>query len=415
MTYDAKLTSLHKALTPIYPDQDRINFAPKMASDIRILLPNNTYLNFNNIDGNGTIWVCSDIEGWWNLPDPSIPNIERGFGDGSFDVSGRNLARDLTFNGSILITEGDRTSIAQSSKDARTNLLRAFDLVKRGTWLIVDEDEYKRACFVRLNGRPNISTVNSRGRIDFSIGLRAADPIKYEWIENSAAEEEILSGRYNYAFLNSNVGEPGYRSYVNQPFSAQDEQIDWHIGESPADSDGTIVRSYSYSDDPDIPSGSITGTRESSANEYKFYSGELGSVSNVSPNTLTVVNNGDSIVYCYIRVVGPFYGPGYIQNVTTSQTITFLPTTSASGQILGPTESNFLLEYIDIDTRNREVHKGNYVDGISTQSSRELLEPLVDWIYLVPGNNTIYFEDSGLGNRLTAPVLQIYWRSGWIG
>jgi hypothetical protein len=126
MTYNEKLTPLHKALTPIYPDQDRINFAPKLAADIRILLPDNSYLNFNNIDGNGTIWVCSDIEGWWNIAEPSIPNIERGFGDGSFDVSGRNLARDLTFNGSILITEGDRASIAQSSRDARTNLLRAF-------------------------------------------------------------------------------------------------------------------------------------------------------------------------------------------------------------------------------------------------------------------------------------------------
>jgi hypothetical protein len=408
MTYNEKLTSLHKALTPIYPDQDRINFAPKMAADIRILLPNNNYLNFNNIDGNGTIWVCSDIEGWWNLSDPSIPNIERGFADGSFDVSGRNLARDLTFNGSILVTQGDRSGIAQSSKDARSTLLGAFDLVKRGTWLIVDEDDYKRACFVRLNGRPNISTVNSRGRIDFSIGLRAADPIKYEWIDDPDSNLEILSGRYNYVFIGGGNPEAGFQTYTNQPYRSDpaalepslNPQVDWVTGETPANSDGTAVRSYDENFDEDLTN---------------YYSGDTASVTNISPNTVTVTNHGDSTVYCYFRVIGPFYGPGYIQNVTTSQTINFLPTTNVSGQILGPTDSAPLIEYIDIDTRNREVHKGNFIDGTSTDSSRELLEPLVDWIYLLPGDNSLFFIDTGVGSRTISPSLEIYWRSGWIG
>jgi hypothetical protein len=34
---------------------------------------------------------------------------------------------------------------------------------------------------VRLSGQPDIETVNARGRTEFSISLRAADPIKYEW------------------------------------------------------------------------------------------------------------------------------------------------------------------------------------------------------------------------------------------
>lgn len=387
MTYNAKLTSLHKSLTPIHPEQDRINFAPKLASDIRILLPDNSYLNFNNIDGNGTIWVCSDIDGWWNLPEPSIPNIERGFGDGSFDVSGRNLARNLTFNGSILITESDRASIAESSFNARKQLLRAFDLVKRGAWLIVDEDQYKRACFVRLNGRPDISTVNSRGRIDFSIGLRAPDPIKYEWIEDAQLPEEILNGRFNFAELSSGGRDFGSQSY-------QDQVPDWRLGESPSDTDGTSIRQYN-------------------GDGYIYY-GE-SDATNISPSTATITNNGDAEVYCYFRVVGPFYGPGFIQNISTGQVMSFLPTTNVSGQILGPTENAPLVEYLDIDTRNREIHVGNYVDGTSTDSSRSLLEPLVDWISLKPGDNTIYFVDYGLGSNLETAKLQIYWRSGWIG
>lgn len=37
-----------------------------------------------------------------------------------------------------------------------------------------------KTSYVRLSGRPDISTVGARGRTNFSIGLRAADPIKYE-------------------------------------------------------------------------------------------------------------------------------------------------------------------------------------------------------------------------------------------
>jgi len=401
MTYSANLTSLHKGLTPIYPDQDRINFAPSLASDIRILLPDGSYLSFNNIDDNGTIWVCSDIEGWWNLSDPSIPNIERGFGDGSFDVSGRILARDLTFNGSILITESSRTSIAEYSKDARSALLTAFNLVKRGAWLVVDEDEYKRASYVRLNGRPNIDTVNSRGRIDFSIGLRAADPIKYEWIENSTSNLQILDGRYNLASIGGGNPDSMYQSYSDQPYESDPAsnsypQVDWNIGETPANSDGTVVRSYDDYDGGDL---------------VTYYSGD----STNSAGTITVTNHGDSIVYCYLRVIGPFYGPGYIQNITTDQTMNFLPAAAGSTQILGPTETSSEVEYIDIDTRNREIHKGDFTNGTYADSSRELLDPLVNWIYLLPGDNSIYFIDNGVGSRLISPSLEIYWRSGWIG
>jgi hypothetical protein len=192
-----------------------------------------------------------------------------------------------------------------------------------------------------------------------------------------------------------------YQTYSNQPYQSDPAsnaypQVDWNVGETPANSDGTVVRSYDEYDGGDL---------------VTYYSGDA----TASAGTITVTNHGDSIVYCYFRVIGPFYGPGYIQNVTTDQTMNFLPAAAGSTQILGPTEISTEVEYIDIDTRNREIHKGDYTIGTYTDSSRELLDPLVNWIYLLPGDNSIYFIDNGVGSRLVSPSLEIYWRSGWIG
>jgi hypothetical protein len=116
-----------------------------------------------------------------------------------------------------------------------------------------------------------------------------------------------------------------------------------------------------------------------------------------------------------MRIVGPLYGPAVIQNVTTGQVMNLLAPTVSPYQILGPTEEGALLEFLDIDTRTHEVHKGDFITGESEDSSRGVLEPLVDWIYLQPGENTITFVDNGTSSAGKVPSFQIYWRSGWYG
>ena len=447
MTYSEKLTALHKGLTPIYLEQDRINFARKLAGDIRVLLPDDSYLTFNTIDSDGLIWVVSDIEGWWTLTEPSIPDIDRGWGDGSFDVSGRNLARTLTLTGSVVIQSGDRNTIATLSASARHQLLNAFDLVRRGTWIIVDEDEYKRAAYVRLSGAPQISTMNSRGRIDFSIGLKAADPIKYEWVETlqtSPDSNQILIGeRYNFASITNTIQDAEYRyytqgtgynglgnpsdysrgSYPAGVWSNESGLIDWRLGEPTGlEQDGyrtygTIVHAHAgaYDSDTSIYGGNTASLSSALDVFSRGYLGNVSSGGQQAVDTITVINHGDANVYCIFRVVGPLYGPAIIQNITTGQEMTILAATNIDNQVLGPTVSSTRTQYLEIDTRTREVHIGDYEFGTSTDSSRGLLEPLVDWIYLQPGANTIFFNDAGAGSSTSVPILQIYYRSGWIG
>jgi hypothetical protein len=131
---------------------------------------------FNTIDEYGVVWVITDIEGWWVHPEPDMPDIPRGFGDGSYDIKGRYQARILTLSGSFLTPN---PSLVEAARD---RLISATNLVYRGAWLKTGiESDNKRSSFVRLSGAPNIQTTTARGRTDFSIGLKAADPIKYAW------------------------------------------------------------------------------------------------------------------------------------------------------------------------------------------------------------------------------------------
>ena len=140
---------------------------------------------FNTIDEYGVVWVITDIEGWWNHPEADIPDVPRGFGDGSYDVQGRYVARSLELQGSFLVP---RPELVELSRD---RLIAATDLVYKGAWLKTGSNPI-RASFVRLAGGVEIETTNARGRTNFSIELRAADPIKYSWNDQEPEGYDIV-------------------------------------------------------------------------------------------------------------------------------------------------------------------------------------------------------------------------------
>jgi hypothetical protein len=142
----------------------------KLAADISI-----GGLTLNTVDSNGVVWVCTDIDGWWTIPDNELPDLPRGWGDGSYDSRGRYSSRIITLNGSFLTQTPEQVPIA------RNTLVEAIDLVYTGGYLVVNESPAKTS-FVRLMGRPLINTVRARGRTEFSVMLKASDPIKYEYL-----------------------------------------------------------------------------------------------------------------------------------------------------------------------------------------------------------------------------------------
>lgn len=155
---------------------------------------------FNTIDDFDVVWVVTDIEGWWDSPPAEVPDITRGWGDGSYDVQGRYAARSLVLRGSFLTPS---PSLAEAARD---RLMNAVNLVYKGAWLLTGSDPI-RASWVRLADGPTFTNVNARGRTDFEIPLRAPDPIKYSWNDaqpDGYDYEEF--GALNYNFSGSGTG-----------------------------------------------------------------------------------------------------------------------------------------------------------------------------------------------------------------
>lgn len=130
-------------------------------------------LTLNYIDSYGVLWVLSDLEGWWTTPDNDVPDIDRGWADGSYETRGRYQARVITMTGSFFPPAPGEVA------PARDRLLRAVSLVHQPGWFMTRELDVIKGARVVASGQPSISTVNTVGRTDFSIGLRAPDPLKY--------------------------------------------------------------------------------------------------------------------------------------------------------------------------------------------------------------------------------------------
>ncbi len=159
---------------------------------------------FNTIDEYGVVWVITDIKGWWQPPSADMPEISRGYGDGSYDVQGRYNARELTLEGSILVPDPSML------EEARDRFIAAVNLVYKGTWLKTGLGP-RRASWVRLSGEVEIETTSPRGRADFSVGLRAADPIKYDWNDTEPDGYTIAE----IPALNVTTGTPGSDTIIN--------------------------------------------------------------------------------------------------------------------------------------------------------------------------------------------------------
>jgi hypothetical protein len=345
-------------------------------------------LVLNTIDENGVVWICTDIEGWWNHPDTDVKDIPRGYGDGSYDVRGRYQARQLTLNGVFLVPDASYVAAA------RSKLIENTDLVYVGDWLRTNENPTK-ASYVRLSGRPEITTVNPRGRTEFSIGLRAPDPLKYEWYEGN---------------------ELGYRSVLIPGKSA-----------SPAVSgEGSVINTgNAYAPVVLEIRGPLTGpgiilnvTTNEEITIIESLRGVLTpAVSNkaLTSNVATLTTSsahdllaGDEIVVT--GVDSTFNGTYVILDVPTTTTLTYAKTANnVVSAVVSPTGTvTYGPDILEIDTRDHEVALNGDAIG-----KRNLIDVLAEWTLLAPGTNLFSFIDEGAANATAS--LTVYYRSAWLG
>lgn len=346
-------------------------------------------LVLNTIDENNVVWVCTDIEGWWSHPDPEVPDIIRGWGDGSYDASGRWAARQITLNGSFL-TPGPEYVAA-----ARDTLIRATSLVRSGAWLKTVENP-TRAAFVRLSGRPDIATVNARGRTDFSIGLRAADPIKYSWNDSDPEGYDTVT----VACANSSTGATGATTINNVGNTIVPLFIEVTgpivapatIANSATSELLTIVEPLRASETATVTFRSITSyvaTLTLSA-AHTIVEGDYVTITGINSTY-----NGEFLVVNANSDAG-IYNISYVVTVATEAN------TASAGTVARA------VDVLEIDTYTHEVALNGETIG-----ARVKVDTLTDWLSLDAGNNAIQFTDEG--DATSDASMVIYYRSGWIG
>lgn len=343
-------------------------------------------LILNDIDVNNVVWVCTDIEGWWVHPDPDIPDVTRGWRDGSYDARGRWQARQITLSGSILPPD---PSLLPAARDY---FIRATNLVYTGAWLKTLENP-TRAAYVRLSGRPDIKTVNARGRTDFSIGLRASDPVKYSWNDSDVDGYDIVT-----------------IPCKNAATSADGSEVIENVG-------NTVVSVFLEITGPTVGDTTIynAATDDLLTIVDPLRGAETRTVTNkvLASNvvTLTFSANHTIVAGDTVTVSGidsTFNGEYEVTNVPAANQIRYLVTADNVGSTASSGSVIRAADILEIDTYEREVA----YNGL-TYGARVMVDTLTDWTTLDPGNNTITFIDEGAANATAS--LKVYYRSGWIG
>ncbi|MGL4998049.1 MAG: hypothetical protein ACRC5T_03700 [Cetobacterium sp.] len=364
---------VNRALSAFY-DRDPFNEV-ELNADVEL-----GTLVLNTIDEDGYVWICSDIDGWWTLSDPVIPDIPRGVRDGSYDVSGRYAARLLTLSGSFFVPNKSDVDVA------RRKLVSAINLVRKGAWLKTAEDP-TRAAFVRLSGRPMISTVNARGRTEFVIGLKAADPVKYKWDDSNV--EGITSATIDLA--GEAPDEFGVLTVENEGDATVAVDL---VFTGPLGAGSTVFVEHldPTSDNPEETMTIVEALRGAN-NVATIVNLELAdgvaTLTTLEPHGLSVgeiievgdtvqgVLHGNDLVVTNVSKTPP-YTVSYVVDAAD------IPSQVSGGNIGLPTP-----DVMVVDTYHRNVVVNDLDFGF-----RSKLDTLVDWVTLEPGLNRITFTDS---------------------
>lgn len=351
---------VNKALT-LPPDQ--VVSGMQLNADIML-----NDLVLNTIDEFGTVWVCTNISGWYGQSSPEIPDIPRGTEDGSYDVSGRYQARVITVSGVFFPAD-----TGASLSAARDRLVTAVNLVRKGGWLRTNEEPTK-AAFVRLSGAPQIATVNARGRTEFTIGLRAGDPVKYHW--NDSDPEGFSQFHLDAADdigIVRNIGTADVTGIftITGPAGAGTR-----IYNAATDETLTLVEA--------LRGSGLTGTISTVSLTDNIVTLKTTAASHLIEGDEIVVS-GAGLPFDTVDTTATVLGVSNVFPYTVSYAAVSDDWSEVSSGGSVALANNDVLE---IDTYNRVVSFNGTNIG-----HRSKLETLTDWIKIAPGNNTIEFHD----------------------
>jgi hypothetical protein len=251
---------------------------------------------------------------------------------------------------------------------------------------------------VRLSGEPKIETVNARGRTEFSIGLRAADPIKYQWNaanENGYFEQEILAKSVSP----SRTGSAVITNNGDYPVSTYITVV------------GPVVGPAVISNETNEEFITITGTLRALTTKTINNRGITDNLVTIGTTAAHGLTAGDSVTISGLGA--PYDGVQIVASVVGSESVStqFTFEVSSANVTYGSASGSLVYgpDLLEIDTYNRTVYLNGQYFGARTK-----LEVYNDWVTLSPGANTILYYDNGAASA-SASKITVEYRSGWLG
>jgi len=368
-------------------------------------------LLLNHRDLNGTIWLCTGIDGWWTLPPAEIPDVPKPFWDGSLLTTGRYLTRTITISGCFIPPDPslvwyNRNALIQVSSIVRGIGLLALcgnetDVINHAE---TPDDPFldpPKMAIIQTADVPLIDTTKANGFTQFSLSFRSVYPTKisvYENheslpIEDTSGEFAVIRERRYRAFGTPDTPITDYGE-VRNTFDPDDPGGTRNYSEVEKVNLDSIIKDEQWTDadweaDPPTPE---------ERNEYYKETGTSQS---------TVLHNSGNYFAFPIFVFDTITGatpelPVIVRNLTTSESMTIQRPVPSGRQLV-------------VDTGMRRV---GVVEDASAPPSwewddRNYLTLTSEWISLAPGDNTIVVTKPG---EVVVPKLPIvYWRDTWIG
>lgn len=146
-------------------------------------------LNNDVADGNGSKWYVTEMEGW-DSPDVRAGTLELPGQHGEVPVEGTYTARHIVVKGLCKAISASAFYASWYYLASQTNYLG------RRTFMFSVEEDIRRQCAVSRAGKLHMQHVGV-GAFTFDVMLRADDPRKYDYTEQSepfnAATPETLT------------------------------------------------------------------------------------------------------------------------------------------------------------------------------------------------------------------------------
>ena len=346
-----------------------------LTSDINI-----NGLTLNTRDANGTIWLCTGVEGWWTLPPSEIPDVPKPYWDGSLLTTGRYQSRMITVTGCFIPPD---PSWVWYNRDM---LLRVASIV-RGVGLIcmcgnespditsasVMYDPSKMA-IIQMADVPLVETTKPNGFTAFSLSFRCSQPTKLSIQENT----QILPI----------PGVDLLRAYAS-------------FSRTLAGGDANTETSYT-----ELQSAART------YEQVKFYDADhpipdedFVFAANVDLSPLVVHNAGNYFSFP-VYVLGKTTGasaesPLAISNTATGETMKVVKDIPEGKQLV-----------VDVGARRVALVTPDTLPQTWVWNARNYISLSSSWVTLAAGDNQFVIDP----NDAISPIPpKIYWRDTWIG